>query len=238
MFLNWQEAAEGNIQIITLSPEWPGAVSFIEQCVKTGVRVSIGHTAATPEQIRDAVSAGATMSTHLGNGCHLTLPRHSNYIWEQLASEGLWSSIISDGFHLPDPVLKVFLRVKPETTFLVSDTTSFGGLSPGIYAGHIGGEVELSQEGRLFMRKAPDILAGSAQSLLWCVNQLIIKEILPVKDAWKLASLKPMEFLNGVPGEPFQKGDIADIVLFKKSEGGVNILQTIKSGEIVSAGSG
>jgi N-acetylglucosamine-6-phosphate deacetylase len=237
MFLRWQEAAEGNIQIITLSPEWPEAVSFIEQCVKTGVRVSIGHTAATPEQIRDAASAGATMSTHLGNGCHLTLPRHSNYIWEQLASENLWSSIISDGFHLPDAVLKVFLKAKPHKTFLVSDTTSFGGLAPGIYAGHIGGEVELSREGRLCMRKTPVILAGSAQSLLWCVNLLVIKGILPLKDAWNLGSLKPIEFLNQASVEPFQTGDIADLVLFTKDGGGIKVLQTIKSAELVSISS-
>ena len=40
---------------------------------REGVVVSIGHTAATPAQIRDAVDAGATLSTHLGNAGHATL---------------------------------------------------------------------------------------------------------------------------------------------------------------------
>jgi len=70
----WQEAAEGRIRMITLAPEWPGAMPFIARCVESGVIVAIGHTAATPEQVRDAVAAGARISTHLGNGAHSQLP--------------------------------------------------------------------------------------------------------------------------------------------------------------------
>jgi len=233
LFAHWQEVAEGRIKIVTLSPEWPGSNEFISQCVKSGVKVSIGHTAATANQIVEAVESGATLSTHLGNGSHMMLPRHPNYIWEQLASENLWSSIIADGFHLPDSVLKVFLKVKPEKTILVSDATSFAGLSPGVYSGHIGGEVELSPEGRLFVKGNPQFLAGSAQTLLWCVNQLIKKEILPMKEAWDMASVKPKEFLSPASSDAFQIGAPADLVLFHKDENGIEILQTIKSGKTV-----
>ncbi|HZL10730.1 MAG TPA: amidohydrolase family protein [Prolixibacteraceae bacterium] len=233
LFARWQEASGGRIRIITLSPEWPGSTDFIRRCTSSGVVVSIGHTAATPDQIRKAVDSGASMSTHLGNGSHLMLPRHPNYIWEQLASENLWSGIIADGFHLPDSVLKVFLKVKPEKTILVSDVTSFAGLSPGVYTGHIGGEVELSKEGRLFVKGNPQFLAGSAQTLLWCVNQLIKKDILPLKEAWNMASLKPVEFLNMASADAFQIGVPADLVIFKKDDMGIEILKTIKTGKTV-----
>ena len=76
------KGCKGRIKIITISPEWPGATEFISKCVQNDVIVAIGHTAATPEEIRQAVDAGATMSTHLGNGAHIMLPRHPNYIWE------------------------------------------------------------------------------------------------------------------------------------------------------------
>jgi N-acetylglucosamine-6-phosphate deacetylase len=233
LFTRWQEESGGRIRIVTLSPEWPGSTDFIRQCTTSGVVVSIGHTSANPDQIRQAVDAGATLSTHLGNGSHMMLPRHPNYIWEQLASENLWSSIIADGFHLPDSVLKVFLKVKPEKTILVSDATSFAGLSPGVYSGHIGGEVELSPEGRLFVKGNPQFLAGSAQTLLWCVNQLIKKEILPLKEAWDMASVKPNEFLSPASSDAFRIGAPADIILFNKDENGIEILQTIKSGKTV-----
>src|SRR5262249_41723291 len=111
-FQRWQEAAQGHVRLVTLSPEWPGALRYIEQLTREGVVVAIGHTRATREQIHDAVSAGATLSTHLGNGAHAVLPRHPNYIWEQLAEDRLAASFIVDGFHLSDAFLRVALRAK------------------------------------------------------------------------------------------------------------------------------
>src|SRR5260370_6417701 len=75
-----QDAAHGRIALVTLTPAAPGALGLIDHLVKSGVRVAIGHTAASPEQVRDAVSAGATLATHLGNGCAEWLPRHPNFL--------------------------------------------------------------------------------------------------------------------------------------------------------------
>src|SRR5262249_29613719 len=105
-FQRLQEAAGGLIRLVTLAPEHEVAIRFIEQLVAWGVVVSIGHTGATASQIREAISAGARLSTHLGNGCHAMLPRHDNYIWEQLAADELWASIICDGHHLPPAVVR------------------------------------------------------------------------------------------------------------------------------------
>src|SRR5947209_12096965 len=58
-FLALQEAAGGRIRIVTLAPEREGALRFIEQLCEAGVVVSLGHTGAQPETIRDAVHAGA-----------------------------------------------------------------------------------------------------------------------------------------------------------------------------------
>jgi N-acetylglucosamine-6-phosphate deacetylase len=130
IFLRLQDAANGKIKIITLSPEWTNANEFISKCVKHGVKVAIGHTAATTEQIQGAVEAGATLSTHLGNGAHSTLPRHPNYIWDQLASEELWASFVGDGFHLPKSVVEVLQKVKEEHAFLISDAVNLASMEP------------------------------------------------------------------------------------------------------------
>src|ERR1700694_5813089 len=58
-FRRFQDAAEGHIRLLTMSPEWPGAPALIEKVVSNGVVVSIGHTRATTAQIGEAVSAGA-----------------------------------------------------------------------------------------------------------------------------------------------------------------------------------
>ena len=124
-FQKWQDAAGGKIRMVTVAPERNGALAFIERLTASGVVVAIGHTAATGAQIRDAVTAGAKTSTHLGNGCHAVLPRHDNYVWEQLANDDLWASVIADGHHLPPAVLKCFIRAKGvERTLLTCDAGS------------------------------------------------------------------------------------------------------------------
>src|SRR4029079_6906036 len=61
-FHRWQDAAGGRIRLVTLAPELPGATVFIERLTAAGVIISVGHTGATPEQIRAAVAAGARLS--------------------------------------------------------------------------------------------------------------------------------------------------------------------------------
>ncbi|MBN3521432.1 amidohydrolase family protein [Algoriphagus lutimaris] len=232
-FSAWQEAAEGRIKLITLAPEWEGSFEFIEKCVESGVNVAIGHTAANTTQIEAAIRAGATLSTHLGNAAHLMLPRHPNYLWDQLASEKLWMSLIADGFHLPDTVLKVFLKVKPKTTFLISDATSFAGLPPGNYQSPIGGEVVLNKNGRLYMEKNPGLLAGSATSLLQCINYLVDHHLTSVQEAIEMASVRPMQFLDRGYSRGLSSGSIADLLVLDFNRANLEILQTIKAGELV-----
>jgi len=225
LFSRWQEASGGMIKIVTLSPEWPESPDFIRRCVKTGVIAAIGHTAAEPEQIREAVEAGATLSTHLGNASHQMLPRHHNYIWEQLAADNLYISIISDSFHLPDSMLKVFLKVKQGKTILVSDSTQFTGMKPGKYSTHIGGEVVLTPGGKLHMKGKPDVLAGSGLSLLHCVNTLIRKRLTSPADAWKMGSVVPA-FFAGLLNN-------TDQVMLELTDEGYVIRRTIKAGKVV-----
>jgi len=233
LFQEWQNIAKGKIKILTLSPEWENAPEFIKKCVESGVIVSIGHTAASPEQIIDAVNAGASLSTHLGNAAHLMLPRHPNYIWEQMAQERLWASVIADGFHLPDSFLKVVFKMKSKKSILISDCTQFTGLPPGTYQSHIGGKVTLNNEGRLCLADKPALLAGSAQSLLWCINQVVKKNLLMFEEAWEKASLKPLELLCGKPLSAFQIGEPANLVLFEQNNKKIKILQTLLAGKVL-----
>ncbi|SEN13348.1 N-acetylglucosamine-6-phosphate deacetylase [Lihuaxuella thermophila] len=233
LFQQWQEAAQGKIKIVTLSPEWPGAADFIAKCTESGITVAIGHTAATPEQIRDAVEAGARMSTHLGNGAHLMLPRHPNYLWEQLADDRLWACVIADGFHLPESVLKVVLRVKGKQAILVSDAVYLSGMKPGEYKTHIGGKVVLTPAGKLHLTGNPGLLAGSAQMLPWGIAHLVKKKLCRLPEAWEMASIRPSELVD-LPGKHgLSTNAPADLVLFEWNGDQIAILQTIKNGQTV-----
>lgn len=233
LFERWQDAAQGKIKIITISPEWPGAIDFIIKCVEAGIVVSIGHTNASSEQIAEAVAAGARMSTHLGNGAHSMLPRHPNYIWDQLVHDELWACMIADGFHLPDSVLQVIMKVKGNRAMLVSDAVQLSGLAAGEYDLHIGGKVVLTVEGKLHLADNPKLLAGSCQMLTWGIGQLVKKRLCSLGDAWEMASVRPAQFMNLPAQNGLVVGAPADFVLFDYADNGIEIVQTIKNGQLV-----
>jgi N-acetylglucosamine-6-phosphate deacetylase len=194
-FARRQEAAEGRIALVTLAPEAPGALGIIEPLVAAGVKVAIGHTGASPARIADAVRAGATLSTHLGNGCASMLPRHPNVIWEQLAEDRLLASFIVDGHHLPPATVKAMVRAKtPERSLLVTDAIAAAGMPPGVYR-LAGQEVELSPEGRVAAPGAKN-LAGSALSLNVAVGNTVRFTGLTLDEVVPMASTRPAEYLG------------------------------------------
>jgi N-acetylglucosamine-6-phosphate deacetylase len=197
-FKRRQDLAEGQIQIVTLAPEVPGALDLIEYLVKTGVRVSIGHTAASGDQLAEAAKRGATLSTHLGNGCAQMLPRHPNVIWEQLALDNLMASFIVDGHHLPPATVKAMIRAKsPSMSVLVTDATSAAGLPPGEYTlGSL--RVRLDENGRVAVPGEQN-LAGSALTLDRAVGNTVRYTGLPLSEVLSMASTQPAAYLGRAP---------------------------------------
>ncbi len=218
---NWQEftelqaAAGGLIRLVTLSPEYEAAPAFIQQAVASGVRIAIGHTRATSEQIQAAVEAGATLSTHLGNGAHPLLKRHPNYIWDQLAEDRLWASLIVDGHHLPPAVVKTMVRAKGvERILLVGDQTGLAGLPPGRYDTPLGA-VEMLDGGKLVVAGQREILAGATAPLP--VNIALLQRFAGVdlRTAVDCASRQPAQFLGCNDRGRLQVGSRGDAVIFR-----------------------
>ncbi len=231
LFSRWQRASGGRIKIVTLSPEWSESREFIRRCAVNGVIASIGHTSATSEQIREAVGAGARMSTHLGNGAQLMLPRHPNYLWEQLADDRLWCCLIADGFHLPEQFLKVALRVKGHKALLVSDAVALAGMEPGGYETPVGGRVVLTPEGKLHLADNPLMLAGSASMLTDGIAHLTKSGLAEWPEAWNMASVRPSALMGLPTAFGLTPCAPADLVLLRRSpDGRAEIEQTFKSG--------
>jgi N-acetylglucosamine-6-phosphate deacetylase len=194
-FRRMQEAAEGRIRLLTLAPEVPGALRLVEHAAASGVRVAVGHTAASGARLRDAVRAGATLSTHLGNGCPASLPRHPNVIWDQLAEDALLASFIVDGHHLPAATVKAMLRAKTEArTLLVTDAIAAAGMPPGRYT-LAGQAVELDASGRVAAPGAVN-LAGSALRLDVAIGNTVRFTGLPLDSVVAMASTRPAGYLG------------------------------------------
>lgn len=107
------EAAQGRIRLITLAPELPRSAEFIRHITSKGVVASIGHSNASDQDIDEAISAGLSMCTHLGNGLPIMVHRHDNIVQRLLARDELYAVFIPDGIHLPRSVLRNYVRAKP-----------------------------------------------------------------------------------------------------------------------------
>lgn len=190
-----QAAAGGRIVLVTLAPEVAGAIPLIEHLVRSDVRVAIGHSAASPEQIAEAIAAGATLATHLGNGCAQMLPRHPNVIWDLLAADGVFASLIVDGHHLPPSTVKAMIRAKGrERTILVTDAIAAAGCPPGRYT--IGGVTcDLGADGRVSLLGTP-YMAGSALTMDAAVTRAVRFTGLPLDAVVPMASTIPAAYVN------------------------------------------
>jgi N-acetylglucosamine-6-phosphate deacetylase len=234
-FSIWQEASRGMIRLITLAPERPGAQEFVRRASASGVKVALGHTAVDAMTIEAAVRSGASLSTHLGNGSHSLIPRLKNYIWEQLACDDLYASIITDGFHLPDSVIKAFWRTKcKERIILTSDVAVMGGKVPGVY--RWGGiEVEVFADGHLGLA-GTQYLAGAAHLLDWDIPRCVAATGCSLAEAIAACTVNPARYLD-MPGSfgRVRPGSPAHLVLFhwKPGDKRLQVEQTIRAGRTV-----
>jgi N-acetylglucosamine-6-phosphate deacetylase len=194
-FKRRQDAADGRIALVTLAPEVPGAIDLIEYLAQIDVRVAIGHSEAPPEIVRTAIRAGATMSTHLGNGCAAILPRHPNLIWEQLAADELLASLIVDGHHLPAATVKASIRAKsPERIILTTDAMAAAGCPAGVY--RIGDvDVDVGPDRRVSLRGTP-YLAGSALTMPEAVANTVRFTGLSLDEVLPMASTLPADYMG------------------------------------------
>lgn len=219
-FRRLQDAAGGLIKMVTLAPELPGAIDLIEQLHESDVRVGLGHTAANDKTIEAAWYAGATISTHLGNGLPEMVHRHHNPMWAHLAWGWLTASVIMDGQHIPDAVFRTIFSAKSEyNVVLISDASSLAGLPAGRYR-QWDADVELTPEGRLQVVGTP-YLAGSACFLDQCVAKTAaaLRSDFGLPIAWDLASTRPRELL-GLPKPTMTVDSPAGLVVFDYEKGG------------------
>jgi N-acetylglucosamine-6-phosphate deacetylase len=233
-FGEFQKASGNRIRLVTIAPEVPHAIEFIRRAVETGVRISIGHTAATGDEIRAAVDAGATLSTHLGNGSHPMIRRHPNYIWEQLGEPRLSASIIADGQHLPDSVIRSIVFAKSvRNTILTCDASGWAGCAPGVYENELG-RVELLPDGRIVVAGQREILAGSGSATDACVARVAACGAATVPEAIDMASRNPTRFF-GLPENGLLAGNAADLFIFRPDLPAgrlLDVLSTIVAGKV------
>jgi len=196
------EAAGGRLRLITLAPELPGAAAVLEQAVRAGCVVAVGHSDATYEEARDAFARGARHLTHAFNAMRPFHHREPGPLGAALDTEGVTVELIADGVHVHRAAARMVVRTKGvDGVALVTDGVPPAGLSEGTF--RIGGQGARLAEGRIAL---PDgTIAGSAATMDRVIRYAVEEGIATPAQAVRMASTVPA----GVVGLGGRKGRIA-----------------------------
>ena len=129
----WQ-AARGQVRMMTIAPELPGALEVIAEAARRKVCVSIGHSDAELDAARAGIRAGARHATHTFNAMRPLDHRDPGILAEVLTDSQVTADIIADGIHVAPEVVQLFLKAKGiESSVLITDATAAAGMPDGIY---------------------------------------------------------------------------------------------------------
>jgi N-acetylglucosamine-6-phosphate deacetylase len=197
--------------LVTLAPECvPPAI--VRALVAAGLRISIGHSAATGEQARAALDDGATGVTHLFNAMSQMTAREPGIVGAALALDALYAGIICDGLHVDPLALKAAFRAKGrERLMLVTDAMPLVGTDATSFQLQ-GRTIKLADK-----RLTDDAgtLAGAHLTMFDAVRNAVRMMDIPLEDALRMASTTPADFLGvGHARGRLAPGYRADLVAF------------------------
>lgn len=185
------EASGGLAKLVTVAPELPGAMEFIEKASKKLV-VSLGHSTAGYETAKEAFFRGAREVTHLFNAMPPLNHRSPGIVGAAADNEAVTAELISDGVHIhPSVVRASFKLFGADRIVLISDTMRAAGMPDGEYM--LGGQTVTVKGPRPTL--ADGTIAGSATDLMSCMRAAVSFGI-PLFDAVKAAAVNPARILG------------------------------------------
>jgi N-acetylglucosamine-6-phosphate deacetylase len=156
-------AGDGAIRMVTLAPELPGSRAAIKRFVEAGVVVAIGHTDATYEEARQAISAGVTVGTHVFNAMRPLHHREPGPALALLEDPRVTCELIADGVHLhPALVRQVIETAGSDRVALITDAMAAAGLADGAFRL---GAVEVEVVDHVARVRGTSTIAGSTATM-------------------------------------------------------------------------
>ncbi|XP_060064802.1 N-acetylglucosamine-6-phosphate deacetylase-like [Ylistrum balloti] len=222
-----------NTAIVTLAPEYERSDEVIQELVRRGIIVSVGHSTSNLIQGETAVHNGASFITHLFNAM---LPFHHRdpHLIGLLTSKMIppnrkvYYGLIADGIHTHPAALRIAHRVDPQGLVLVTDAIPAMGLLAGKH--NIGSQMVEIKDKRAVIA-GTNTLCGSIVTMDKCVRHLAKSTDCGSVLALESASLHPAQLL----GITDRKGTLgydtdADFIMVDDL---LNVHSTYIAGELV-----
>ncbi len=232
--------ANGSVKRWSVAPELPGALEMGRYLRAEGIIASVAHTEAIHEDVVLAAENGYTLMTHLYSAMlgvtRRNAFRYAGAVESAFLLDEMDVEIITDGIHLPPPLLKLIYKIKgPDRTALITDAMRAASLPPGdsILGPLDNGLKVLVEDG---VAKLPDrsSFAGSVATADRLVRTIVQQAEVPLLDAIKMMASTPARIM----GVQDRKGSLtvgkdADIVLFDED---IRVSTTIVGGKVVFEG--
>ncbi len=221
-----QTVSGGNIKIVSMAPELEGSFEFIDEAVKQGIVVSLGHTGADYDTAVSAVEYGASHVTHLFNAMAAFQHRAPGLIGAAF-DKNMTLEIICDGVHLHPAVVRAVYKIAAlDKIVFVSDSIRATGLSDGSY--DLGGQEIYVKKGVARIKNGT--IAGSTATLLYCIKKAVGFGI-KLEDAVRMATINPAKVigLDANKGS-IQQGKDADLLVINDN---FELIYTFVNGKLV-----
>ena len=221
------------VKRMSVAPERPRALELGKELVALGIVASIGHTAATLDDVVAAIEAGYSHATHMYSSMsglrRVQAYRILGVIEATLLFDELSTEMIADGRHLPPNLIRLIIKAKGLDRLCVcTDAVRVAGFQPGEHT--FAGRTVLVEDG---VAKLPDrsFFAGSTATMDRCVRTMVHEVGLGLQDAVKLATTNPARFMRlDAERGSLVPGKRADLVLLDDA---LTVQKTIVGGQVV-----
>jgi N-acetylglucosamine-6-phosphate deacetylase len=207
-----QDAAQGTIKMVTFAPEENEAMRLIPRLLRDSVVPSIGHSAATFDQVTRMVELGLAHASHMFNAMEPFHHRAPGVVGAVLYHHPIVAQLIADLHHVHPVAMELLFRLKGvDHVALVSDAAPVAGLPPGKYDWDAETRVIVDDHGAC--RRPDGTLAGATSFLNQNVSHLVEAVGLSWPQALQTATAVPGSVLDIKRGR-LHPGWIADLVVW------------------------
>lgn len=227
-FKEYEEAAGGNIKIVTMAPENDENFNFIKKLSASGIRVNAGHTDAGFDVLSSAAESGIGCITHTYNGQRALHHRDIGVVGGAFVLDGVACEVICDLIHVSKAAIRLLIKNKPhDKVILITDAMRAKGLADGV--SELGGQTVIVKDGEARLENGA--LAGSTLKMNVAVKNLVEKCDVDFSSAVDYATANPAKNLGLFADYgSIEEGKHADFTVLDQA---FNVELTVRDGFIV-----